>query len=80
MSGDEDMEASYPDSGSVNNSNEGGLEELEEVREGGGEGGHDSILSGTPLPKHLGQVSGNHCGVASKWGPTCQYQIQMDSI
>ena len=40
VSGDEDMEASYPDSGSVNDSNEEGLEELEEVREGACEGGH----------------------------------------
>ena len=39
MSGDEDMEASYPDSGSVKDSNEGGLEESEEVMEGAGEGG-----------------------------------------
>ena len=73
MSGDEDMEASYPDLGSVNNSKEGGLEKLEEVKEGAGEGGFDSIFGGAPLPKHLGQVSGNHCSVASGWGPTCQY-------
>ena len=71
MSGDEDIEASYPDLGSVSDCNEGGLEESDEVREGAGEGGHDSIFGGTLLPKHLGQVSGNHCGVASKWGPTC---------
>ena len=67
------MEASYPDLGSVNDSNEGGLEESEEVREGAGDGGCDSIFGGTPLLKHLGQVSGNICGVASRWGPTCQY-------
>ena len=66
------MEASYPDLDSVNDSDEGGPEELEKVREGAGEGGHDSILGETPLPKNLGQVSGNHCGIASKWGPTCQ--------
>ena len=52
VSGDEDMEASYPDLSSVNDSNEGDPEELEEVREGAGEGGY---ASGTP-PKHLGQV------------------------
>ena len=71
MSGDEDMEASYPDLGSVKDSNEGGMEELEEVREGAGEGGHASILGETPLPKHFGNVPGNLCVVASKWGPTC---------
>ena len=67
------MEASYPDLGSVNNSKEGGLEESEKVKEGAGEGGHDSIFGGAPLPKHLGQVSGNCCSVASGWEPTCQY-------
>ena len=35
-----------------------------------GEGGSDSSFGGAPLPKHLGQVSGNHCGVASGQGPT----------
>ena len=35
----EDMETSYPDSGSVNDSREGGPEEVEE---GAGEGGQDS--------------------------------------
>ena len=69
VSGDEDMEASYPDS--VKDSNEGGLEESEEVREGAGEGGHASILGETPLPKHLGHVPDSLCGVASKQGPTC---------
>ena len=37
MSGDEDMEASYPNLGSVNDSKEGGPEESEEVKEGAGE-------------------------------------------
>ena len=74
------MQASYPDSGSVNNSNEGGPEESEEVRQGAGEGGCDSILGDTPLPKHFGQVSGKHCSVASKWDPLVQYRVQMDSI
>ena len=41
---------------------------MEEVREGAGEGCCDSIFGGTPLPKHLGQVSGNCCGVASQTG------------
>ena len=59
--------------GSVNDSKEGGLEELEEGNEGAGEGGHDSSFGGAPLPKHLGQVSGNHCSIASGWGPICQY-------
>ena len=44
------MKASYPDLGSVNDSKEGGLEELEEVKEGAGEGGCDSIFSGAPSP------------------------------
>ena len=79
MSGDEDMEVSYPDLDSVNNSNERGPEELKEVREGACEGGCDSILGETLPSKHLGQVSGNCCGVASKQGPTCQYRVQMDS-
>ena len=41
LSGDKDMEASYLDLG---------LEELEEVREGAGEGSNDSILGGLPCP------------------------------
>ena len=65
------MEASYPDLGSVKDSNDRGQEELEEVREGAGEGGHASILGEIPLPKHLGNVTGNLCGVASKQRPTC---------
>ena len=65
------MEASYPDSGSIKNFREGGLEELEEVKEGAGEGGCDSSFGGAPLPKHLGQVSGNCCSSASGWGPIC---------
>ena len=50
VSGDEDMEATYPDSGSVNDSNEGGLEELEEDREGAVEGGCVSFLGEIPSP------------------------------
>ena len=52
------MEASYPDSGSVDDSRERGPEESEEVKGGAGEGGCDSSFSWAPLPKHLGQVSG----------------------
>ena len=67
----EDMEASYPDSGSVNDSREGVPEESEEVEEGAGEGGLDSSFSRASLPKHLGQVSGNHCSITSGQGPIC---------
>ena len=35
----EEIEASYPDSGSVRDSKEGGPDELEEVENGVGEGG-----------------------------------------
>ena len=65
----EDMEVSYMDSGSVIDSKNGGLEESEEVEDRTGEGGQDSCFSGAPLPKHLGQVSGNCGGIASGWGP-----------
>ena len=65
----EDVEASYPDSGLVIDSKEGGLEESEEVEDGPGEGGWDSCFSRTPLLKHLGHVSGNCWGIASGWGP-----------
>ena len=76
----EDMEASYPDSGSVNDSREGGPEESEEVEEGAGEGGQDSSFSEAPLPKHLGKVAGNHWGIVSGQGPICQYLVLMDSV
>ena len=46
------MEALYPDSGSVNDSKEGGLEKLEEVR--AGEGGCDSVFHGAPPPQTFG--------------------------
>ena len=49
-------------------SREGGPEESEEVEDGAGEGGRDSSFSGAPLPKHLGQASGNHWGIASGQG------------
>ena len=71
MSGDGDIKASYPDLGSVNDSREGGPEELEEVEDRAGEGGWDSSFSGASLPKHLGEVSSNCCGMASGWGPIC---------
>ena len=45
-----------------------------------GEGGQDSSFGGAPLPKHLGQVSGNHCVIASGWEPLCQYQVLMDLV
>ena len=76
----EDKEASYLDSGSVNDSREGGPEESEEVEEGAGEAGLDSSFSGAPLPKHLCQVSGNCCGIASGWGHICRYRVLMDSV
>ena len=38
----EDINASYPDSGSVKDSKEGGLDELEEVEDGAGDGGQKS--------------------------------------
>ena len=44
------MEASYQDLGSVNDCKEGGPEELEEVKEGAGEGGCDSSFGGAPSP------------------------------
>ena len=55
----EEIEASYPDSGSVRDSKEGGPEESEEIEDGVGEGGWASILIGIPLPRHLVIVSGN---------------------
>ena len=65
----EDREASYPDSGLVIDSKEGGPEESEEVGDGLGEGGWESCFSGALLPKHFGQVSGNYWGIASGQGP-----------
>ena len=38
----EDIDASYPDSGSVRDSKEGGQDELEQVEDGAGEGGWKS--------------------------------------
>ena len=76
----EDIEASYPDLGSVMDSKEGGLEESEEVEDGAGEGGQESLLSGAPLPKHFGQGLGTCWGVASGQGPSWQYQVLMHSV
>ena len=56
----EEIEASYPDSGSVRDSKEGGLDESEEVEDGVGEGGQKLQCIGAPLPKHFGHVFGNH--------------------
>ena len=55
----EKIKASYLDSGSVRDSKEGGLEESEEIKNEVGEGCQASIVIGTPLPRHLGIVSGN---------------------
>ena len=57
----EETKASYPDSESVKDSRDGGLDESEEVVEGVGDGSLE--LQGAPLPKHLGHVIGH------LWGP-----------
>ena len=49
----EDIEALYPDSGLVIDSNKGGLGESEEVEDGVDGGGWDSHFSGAPLPNIL---------------------------
>ena len=54
----EETETSYPDSGSVGDSKEGGSNESEEVEDGVGEGGW-KLQMGAPLPKHFGHVVGN---------------------
>ena len=75
----EETEASYPDSGSVRDSKEGGSDELEEVEDGVGKGGQKQ-QTGAPLPKHLGHVVGNLCGVSSVWGLVWQYQVLVDLV
>ena len=55
----EEIEASYPDSGPVRDSKEGGPDESEEVEDGVGEGGWKLQCIGAPLPKHFGHVFGN---------------------
>ena len=56
----EKIEASYPYSGQVRDSKEVDLDESEEVEDGVGEGGQKLQCIGAPLPKHFGQVFGNH--------------------
>ena len=68
----EETKASYPDSGSVRNSREGGPDESEEVEYGVGEGGL-KLQTGAPLPKHLGHVKGSLWGVSSVQGLVWQY-------
>ena len=72
-------EASYPDSGSVRDSREGGSNELEEVEDGVSEGDW-KLQTGAPLPKHLGHMVGSLCGVSSVWGLVWQYQVLVDSV
>ena len=76
----EDIDASYPDSGSVRDSKEGGLDEIEVVEDGIGEGGWELQCRGAPLPKHFDQVLGNHWGSAFGWGLVWQYQVLVDSV
>ena len=64
----EDIDASYPDSGPVRDSKEGGPDELEEVKHGVGEGGQELQCSGATLLKHFGQVFGNCWGIVSGQG------------
>ena len=66
----EETEASYPDSGSVRDSRDGGSNESDKVEDGVGEGGQ-KLPIGAPLPKHLGHVIGNLCRVFSVWGLIC---------
>ena len=75
----EETEASYPDSGSVKDSRDGGPNESEEVIEGVCDGGL-KLQVGSPLPKHLGHVIGHLWGASSSLGPVCQYQVLMDSL
>ena len=75
----EETDASYPDSGLVRDSREGGSNELEEVEDDIGKEDW-KLLTGTPLPKHLGHVIGSLCGVSSVWGLVWQYQVLVDSV
>ena len=68
----EETKASYPDSGSVKDSRDGGPNESEEVVEGVGESGL-KLQAGAPLPKHLGHVIGHLWRGSSSLGPVCQY-------
>ena len=86
VSGDENMEASYPDSSFIRDSNEGGPEESEEVVDKVGEGAQASITGGegglmwTPLPKQFGHVPGSLWGNSSAQGPICLHQVWVDPM
>ena len=75
----DETEASYPDSGSVRNSREGGSDELEEVEDGVGEGGL-KLQTGAPLSKYQGHVMGSLWGVSSVWGLVWPYQVLVDLV
>ena len=66
----EETKALYPNSGSVKDSRDGGLDESEEVVEGVGDSGL-KLQVGVPLPKHF--VIGHLWGISSSLGPVCQY-------
>ena len=66
----EETKTSYPNSGSVKDSRDGGPDESEEVVEGVGDGGL-KLQVGAPLPKHLGHVIGHLWGTSSSLGPVC---------
>ena len=68
----EETKASYLDSGSVRDLRDGGSNELEEVEDGVGKGGQ-KLPIGAPLPKHLGHVVSNLCGISSVQELVCQY-------
>ena len=54
----EEIEPSYPDSGAVRDSKEGGPNESEEVEDRVGKGGL-KLQMRAPLPKHFSHVVGN---------------------
>ena len=68
----EETTASYPDSGLVRDSREGGSNESEEVEDRVGEG-EWKLQTGAPLTKHLGHVVGSLCGVSSVQGLAWRY-------
>ena len=68
----EETETSYPDSRSVRDLRDGASDESDEMEDGVGEGGQ-KLPIGAPLPKHLGHVVGNLCGISSVWELECQY-------
>ena len=67
----EETKASYPDSGSVRDSRDGGSNESDKVEDRVGEGGQKLPIK-APLPKHLSEIVGNLSGVSSIWGLVCQ--------